>query len=339
MCFARHQQESPGAFTMKKFFKIAGWILSSLVLLIIIGLVYFNSVFPKAEPVPDIRVERTAERIARGEYLVRHVAGCFDCHSERDWTKFAAPVIHGTEGEGGEVFDEETAGVPGAVYARNITPAAVGNWSDGELIRAITTGVSKDGTALFPIMPYDDFNYLRKEDLYSIVAYLRTIKPVEHNIPKRHLDFPMNLIVKTIPLDSYNPGAPIAPTDTIAYGEYLTTIASCSGCHTQLDKGVPVKGMEFAGGMSFDLPAGTVRSANITPDRDTGIGSWTKAQFIAYFKGFAADTAAVAPNQFNTVMPLISFSGMTETDLGAIYTYLRSLPPVHNNVVRFTPKQ
>ena len=325
---------------MKKFLKLFGIAAGILILIVVIGFVYFNMSFPKAEPVPNIKVEATPARLARGEYLVRHVAGCLDCHSERDWTKFSGPVMPGTEGKGGEVFDEETAGVPGSVYAENITPAGIGGWSDGELIRAITTGVSKDGTALFPIMPYQDFNYLRREDLYSIVAYLRTLAPIQDKIPDRHLDFPMNLLVKTIPLTDYNPGAPIDMSDTVAYGEYLTTIASCSGCHTQLDKGEPIKGMEFAGGMAFNLPAGIVRSANITPDDETGIGKWTKLQFIQYFKDFSSDSSHnihVAPNQYNTVMPMTSFAGMTEEDLGAIYSYLKTLPPVHNEVIRFTP--
>lgn len=327
---------------MKKFFKIAGIVVGSIAILLIAGLIYFNSVYPKAEPVPAIKVAASPERLARGEYLVGHVAGCLDCHSERDWTKYSGPVKPGTLGMGGEVFDEETAGVPGAVYARNITPAGIGDWSDGELIRAITTGVSRDGSALFPIMPYGDLNYLRQEDLYSIVAYIRTLKPVENKIPARHLDFPMNMMVKMIPFSSYKPGPPISTSDTVAYGEYLTTIASCGGCHTQLDKGEPIKGMEFAGGMSFTLPAGVVRSGNITPDKQTGIGNWSKAQFIAFFKSFSSDSSRNIPvgeNQYNTVMPITSFAGMTEGDLGAIYSYLMSLPPVHNQVVRFTARK
>jgi len=325
---------------VKKFLKIFVIIVGGLEFLIIAGLVYFNLSFPKGEPVPNVKVDITPSRVARGEYLVRHLVGCLDCHSERDWTKYAGPIIPGTEGKGGEVFDEETVGVPGTLYAKNITPMGIGNWTDGELIRGITTGVSKDGTALFPIMPYQDFNYLRQEDLYSIVAYLRTLKPIQNTTPNRHLNFPMNLIVKTIPLANYDPGKPIDKSDTIAYGEYLTTIAGCGDCHTRLDKGVPIKGMEFAGGMAFKLPAGIVRSANITPDDETGIGKWTEEQFIQHFKSFSSDSSHnihVESNQYNTVMPMASFAGITEGDLGAMYSYLKTLSPVRNQVVRFTP--
>lgn len=135
---------------MKKIFKILGMIVGIFLLLIIVGLVYFNLAFPKAEAVPNIKVDITAERVARGEYLAKHVTECLDCHSERDWTKYAGPVLSGSEGKGGELFNEETAGVPGDVYAKNITPAGIGNWTDGELIRAITTGVSNMVQHCFP---------------------------------------------------------------------------------------------------------------------------------------------------------------------------------------------
>ncbi len=326
---------------MRRFFRALGIVVGSLALLIIGGIVYFNETFPKAEPVPNIKVGVTPERIARGKYLANHVTMCVDCHSERDWTKYAGPVVPGSAGKGGEAFDEQTVGVPGVVYAKNITPAGIGGWTDGELIRAITTGISKDGTALFPLMPYLDFNNLTREDLYSIVAYIRTLKSIENNVPERKLDFPMNMIVKTIPLHSYTPASDPSLSDTVAYGKYVTTIAGCADCHTMKDKGQPVPGMEFAGGMPFNLPWGTVRSANITPDKETGIGSWTKEQFISFFKSFASDSSHSIPvngKEFNTIMPVTDYAGMTEQDLGAIYAYLRTLTPVHNRVNKYTPK-
>ncbi len=325
---------------MKKFFKVVGIVAGTLIVLIIGFLIYFNTAFPKAEKVKDIKVEITPARLERGKYLANHVTGCIDCHSERDWTKYAAPVIPGTYGEGGEKFDEANDGVPGVVYAKNITPTGIGNWTDGELIRAITTGVAKNGTALFPLMPYMGFNHLTKRDLYSIVAYIRTLKPINKKIPDRHLDFPMNLIVKTIPLHTYNPASQPDTSNLIMYGKYLVTIAGCEDCHTQRVKGKPVKGMAFAGGMKFNLPDGTVRSANITPDPETGIGKWSKDHFINFFKSFDSDSAKdvpVKPDEFNTVMPITSYAGMTHHDLGAIYSYLRTVKPVHNKVVKFTP--
>ena len=81
-------------------------------------------------------------------------------------TKYGGPVKAETLGAGGEFFGDEAEGF--AVYSRNITPAAIGNWTDGELIRAFTSGVSKDGTPLFPIMPYPRYARLSREDVESI---------------------------------------------------------------------------------------------------------------------------------------------------------------------------
>jgi mono/diheme cytochrome c family protein len=132
-------------------------------------------------------------------------------------------------------------------------------------------------------------------------------------------------------------------TDTVAYGKYLTTLASCGDCHTPQEKGAPVPGMNFAGGMKFVLPWGTLRAANITPDIETGIGSWTKDQFVQKFKHFdneAARQIEFKPpfddTRFNTLMPWTQYAGMTEEDLGAIYSYLKTLTPVKNKVHKYS---
>jgi mono/diheme cytochrome c family protein len=325
---------------MKKFFKMTAYTVGAVLLLALAAVTYFNMTYPKVDAAPDIKVEVTPARLARGEYLVKHVVGCLDCHSERDWTKYAGPVIPGTEGKGGEKLDKETAGVPGAVYAYDITPAGIGKWTDGELIRAITCGVDNNGKAIFPIMPYYHFNSLDTADLYSIVAYIRSLKPIKNTIPKRHLDFPLNLIVKTMPLTSYHPAPQPDTANLVSYGKYLANASACVDCHTEMEKGQPVPGMEFAGGFAFGMGNGIVRSANITPDSATGIGKWSAADFINYFKTYRSDSGKdipVTPNAFNTPMPITSFAGMTDHDLGAIYAYLRTVRPVHNVVTKYTP--
>jgi hypothetical protein len=82
-----------------------------------------------------------------------------------------------------------------------------------------------------------------------------------------------------------------------------------------------------------------VRSANITPDMETGLGKWTKNEFLAKFKQFSTPESRnipVKPNDFNTVMPWTMYGGMTEEDLSAIYAYLRTLKPISNMVVKFS---
>ena len=321
---------------MKILIRILVWGIAVLVLVAACGVGYLFLAFPKASPPSAVKVQVTPERLARGEYLTLHVVGCIGCHSEQDQDKFALPIKPGTFGKGGEVFDERNH-LPGAIYAKNITPAGIGTWSDGELLRAMTEGVSKDGTPLFPIMPYTHFGKMDEEDLHAIVAYIRTLKAIENPIPARRLVFPMNIITRTIPGPASFTKRP-SPSDKVAYGKYLVNAASCSECHTPIDgRGQPLPGMDFAGGQEFTiLKTGFhVNSGNITPDADTGIGSLTEEQFIDKFKGFEtpSDATLTEPEQRqNTVMPWTSFAGMTREDLGAIYAYLRTVKPVINRV-------
>ncbi|MFN0157571.1 MAG: cytochrome C [Bacteroidota bacterium] len=298
--------------------------------------------YPDVQPAPVITVERTPERIERGRYLANSVTVCIDCHATRDWSKFGGPIIAGTEGKGGEVFSEELGGVPGELYSSNITPAGIPDYTDGELLRTFTTGVTKHNRALFPLMPYHAYNNLTQEDAYSIVAYIRSLPPIENKVEESRLNFPLNFIVNTMPLNSYQPKPEPDHSNGIEYGRYLTTIAGCAGCHTPAVKGEPVPGMDLAGGFEFVFPGGTIRSLNITPDVETGIGKLTREDFIARFKAFASEESknvSVTPNEFNTPMPWFMYAQMTDHDLGSIYEYLRTLKPVTNQVEKFTAKQ
>jgi mono/diheme cytochrome c family protein len=203
------------------------------------------------------------------------------------------------------------------------------------VMRAFTAGVDRAGNPLFPIMPYPDYGKMSEEDAWAIVAYIRTLKPIEHEIPHRRLNFPVNLLVRTMPAAPSFSMKP-DPSNSVEHGRYLTTIGGCIECHTRQDQGKRV-GKDFAGGFEFGLPtgAGVVRSANITPDRETGIGAWDKATFIGRFK--ATQAVPVGRKDFNTVMPWTLYAGMKDEDLGAIYDFLRTIEPVKSQIVRFTP--
>ena len=325
---------------MKKVFKVIGIILGILVVVVIASLIYFNSTHPNVASAKDIHVEITPERLERGKYLANYVTNCIDCHSKRDFTKFSGPVIPGTEGMGGEKFDETMADVPGVIYAKNITPAGIGDWTDGELFRAITVGVNKKGEALFPLMPYMHFRQMGQEDIYSIIAYIRTLKPIENKIPERSLNFPLNLIVKTIPKDLEGP-MPAIPdkSNTLAYGAYMVNAVSCINCHTKMEKGKIMPGTEFAGGFKFCNEGQCVTSANITPDNETGIGLMTKEVFLDKFRFYRDEKARnilVGKSGNNTVMPWALYSNLTDEDLSAIYNFLRTLPPVAHKVEKYS---
>jgi hypothetical protein len=325
---------------MKKLLKIVGIILIIIVAGIGILLMYVKVGLPDVGDAPDIHIEGTPEQIEHGRYLANEVMGCVGCHATRDYSKFAGPILEESKGSGGEKWDH-SLGFPGTLYAPNITPTFLNDWTDGEIFRAITSGVDKDGNALFPIMPYHQYGRLPKEDIYAVIAYIRTLKPTSTEFPKRKLDFPVSLLVNTMPAEAeHDLTADI--NDPVKYGQYLVTAAACYDCHTQMnDKGAFIESMGFAGGMEFPMvTGGVVRSANLTPDKETGIGNWTKETFVNRFKIYS-DSSYVLPvvnhNDFNTYMPWEYYSKLKTKDLEAMFTYLMTLDPITNKVEKFTP--
>ena len=324
---------------MKKVIKILVYTLALIVVAIIVLVTYVKLALPNVGKPEKISIERTPERIARGKYLANSVTVCIDCHSTRDWNQFSGPIIEGTEGKGGEVFDQKF-GFPGSFHARNITPASLSNWTDGEMLRAIASGVDKNGKALFPVMPHPNYGKLDREDLYSIIAYIRSLKPIEHQVPASVPDFPMNFILNTIPQKATYSKRPDT-SNVLAYGQYIFTAAACNECHTKKEKGAPVSGMELAGGFEFSIGSGgIVRSANITPDNETGIGKLTESEFLRKFKHYN-DSSYLNPiikkNTINTVMPWMMYRNMKEQDLKALFAYIKTFKPIKNVVVKYTP--
>lgn len=321
---------------MRKFFKVTGIVFTVILLLLAAGYIYVMNQYPKVPPAPDMKISATPEMLERGKYLANTFASCMDCHSGRDWNKFGGPLLPGTEGKGGEDF----GGTAGYVPARNITPdmeTGIGSWTDGEIFRAITMGVDKNGEPLGPMMPYMYFRNMDEEDVKSIIAYMRTLSPIKNEIKPHSFNFPVNLIFRTIPTAPDFRKFP-DQTNKKALGEYYS--GGCMACHSPMDKGEFIKDKMFAGGEEFPAPkGGIVRSANISPDKETGIGNWTKEQFIQRFKSFKnPDTYNITVNQneFNTVMPWTFYAEATDDDLGAVYDFLMTQKPVSNKVEKYS---
>ncbi|HMU45052.1 MAG TPA: c-type cytochrome [Chitinophagaceae bacterium] len=279
--------------------------------------------------------------VARGEYLANHVAACIHCHSTRDFDKYSGPTVPGTEGGGGMEFSNKILdAIPGVIYAKNITPdpeTGIGDWTDEEILKAITKGIRKNGDTLFPLMPYANFNTMAKEDLMSIIAYLRTLKPIKNKIPERQLMIPISVAYPARAVQ-----APVeandrpAETDKVKYGEYLATICDCSTCHTPFVKGQPDFARMFGGGNTFHINDFVVTSANITPDSTTGLGTWTEEMFLSKFKQYRKPQSyTYNPGKQNTVMPTSDFAGMKDEDLKAIYAYLHSVKAVSNKIDKY----
>lgn len=325
---------------MKTFLKVAGIVLLVVVALVVAGVSYLSLEKPAQRPAMTERVEPTPERLARGKYLVHHVTMCVDCHSDHA-NRYGMPIKTDRLGAHGIVWDKKV-GFPGTLAASNITPdpeTGIGNWTDGEILRAMREGIDRNGNALFAIMPYLHFRHLSDDDAKAIVAYIRTLPPIKWQKPARTLDPPMNFIVKLMPKPLDGAVPPPNASDRLAYGKYLANVGLCVECHTPKDdKGQPIPGRDLAGGWEMKTPNFRVVTANLTPHPDTWMGKATKEEFIGRFRSFAnftAENAPQAPPGRNTIMPWISYSGMTDEDLGAIYDYLKSAPPIENRVNPF----
>jgi mono/diheme cytochrome c family protein len=318
--------------------KILGVLLALIVIAVAGVALYMTMSKPAQRPASTETVEITPARVQRGEYLAKHVTTCFACHSQPDWTRYAGPA-QGPPGAGGDCLTGR--GIPGAICSPNITPdkeTGIGAWTDGEILRAMREGVDRDGEALFPLMPYEEYSRMSDEDAWAIVAYLRSMPAVRYEAPPTHLDFPVGYFIKQVPKPLQGPVAGPDRSDPIRYGEYLTDISACKFCHSPVDeKHQVIPGKLFSGGHLLMGQWGRVRSSNLT-SHETGLGNRTKAEFIGLFRAFSdPSTAPVVKDGRNTGMPWWAYAGMSDEDLGAIYDYLRSLPPVENRVEKFPP--
>ena len=330
---------------MKKTGKIILYVVIFILIVIVAGVSYISLALPNVGPPESITIKITPERVARGKYLAENVAACFTCHSRRDLSKFSGPASPVNRGGGGDTFDEKN-GFPGLIVIPNITMFNLKNWTDGELLRALTCGVNRNGKAMFPIMPYPQYAKMDREDLYSIIAYLRTVAPVPIDNFKQRLNFPFNLLLNTMPKKA-EVKAGIVPktTDSVKYGAYLVTLGICEVCHSRTNAiGLAVPDADFAGGRKITTP-GTINSlpvtfinwtANITPDLETGIGKWNSARFVKRFKVFADTTkiGKISKGDFQSIMPWAAYAHMSEGDLKSIFAYLKTIKPVHHKIAK-----
>jgi mono/diheme cytochrome c family protein len=272
--------------------------------------------FPRARALTDRTFERTPARVERGQYLTEHLLQCFVCHSERDWDAPGAPPKAGRKGAGSIMSEREGR----RIVAPNITPdpeTGAGRWTDDMLARAIREGIGHDGRALYWGMWYRSFSMLADEDLASVVVYLRTLPAVHNALP------PTLLPAEEAAANAMNPKpltAPVSgppPGDTLALGRYLIGVADCTGCHTGWE--APRNPGLLGGGNHMGRGAQRAFSTNITR-HESGV-SYPKETFIAVIHSGKGGS-------LHPIMPWTAFSGLNDTDLGAIYDALGLAYPV-----------
>jgi mono/diheme cytochrome c family protein len=253
-------------------------------------------------------------------------------------TKQYWPVVESGRGRGNDLGQDG----PIRMYIPNITPdpkTGIGTWTDGEKIRAIREGIHKDGSALFPMMPYEEYRHMADEDVQALVAYLNTLAPVEHDVPRPVLGFPVNLLIKGTPRPVDKPVSMPDRSNRRVYGEYLTTVGVCVVCHTEAEQGSLDRTRLFAGGRRFDVLGNIVFTSNITPHKATGIGDWDLNRFLDRFRQHRVPVETLPPfdKQLFTLMPWRELAELPDDDLAAIYEYLRTQRPVENKVVPHPP--
>ena len=254
--------------------------------------------------------------LQRGRALVNGIVACGNCHTPQGPD---GPVA-GMEMAGGTPFVEE----PFTAYASNITPdpeTGIGRWTDEQVIAAIREGRRPDGSLIGPPMPIGFYRGLSDGDLRAIVAYLRSVPPVRHSVPKS--EYRMALPA------AYGPPvgavAEVPRTDPVTYGAYMAgPLGHCMECHTpMLPDGRLDMSRAGAGERSFAGPWGVSLSRNITQDKEFGLGAWSDADIRkAITEGVRPDGSRLSPP-----MGYHYYRTMSDGELGALVAYLRTLPP------------
>ena len=265
--------------------------------------------------------------LEQGRYLVESVTICFECHSERDFSKPGWPIPPGRVGSGRILSGE---GTPNQIIAPNITPdvaTGIGAWSDEEIVRAIKDGIGKNGRLLNPEMPSRYFHTLGDDETHAIVLYLRSIPPVRNQLPEMSKYVP-GKHPATIAMDSIRLSKSSA---MVTRGAHLVRLAGCETCHTPANKNGFIHGSEFAGGTVFRHGDQAAASSNLTPD-PSGIGYYDESLFLKVVK-----TGRVGARAVFSAMPWHFYRNLTDADLKAIFAYLQALPPVKHRVDNTEP--
>ena len=256
-----------------------------------------------------------SDLVKRGDYLVNGILTCGNCHSP----KGPQGDIPGKLFSGGLSWDEP----PFKVTAPNITQdkdTGIGKWSDADIKKLMRTGVMPNGVHIAMIMPTGFYHIMTERDLDAVVAYLRTIKPINNKVADPIYKMPQ---VEHVLPGGEKPFTEAMLKDKVKKGFYLATIAHCMECHTPMDKGARQWDTRLgAGGFEFPGPWGVSVSRNITASKTKGIGSWTDDQIkTAITKGVSKDGSHLKPP-----MGFHYYSTLTPGDLDAIVAYLRTVP-------------
>ncbi|AHV94903.1 cytochrome c [Bordetella holmesii] len=260
-----------------------------------------------------------AQRIERGRTLAI-AADCMACHTR-------APS--GKPFAGGYPIQSPL----GTIYASNITPsksAGIGDYSLEDFTRAVRQGIRRDGSRLYPAMPYTSYTLITDEDIGDLYAYfMNGVQAVDDKPPSTDLPFPFGIRASMLVWNAlFFDDERFTPDPTkdaeINRGAYLArALTHCSSCHTPRNAlmAEDVK-RPLGGGM-----VGPWHAPNISSDPAAGIGGWSNEEIVQYLRtGRVAGKGQAAGSMAEAVEH--SFQHMSETDLTAIAAWLKQTPPV-----------
>jgi hypothetical protein len=317
---------------MRKFLRVLLFVILFLIVIVGVFALFVNfRQMPKYETENiTVHVDVTPQRIEEGRKLASML--CFSCHYNSETKKFTGRLL-------------SEAPQFGEIHSANITQdtvAGIGKLTDGQLIYFIRTGIKPDGEYVPPYMP--KLVHIADEDLYSIIAYLRSDDKFVQPDPTPSLKSQQSFLTKFLvtikafkPFDYPKETIPLPDTtNQVAWGRYISLYQyECYACHSKdfstNNYGVPEKSDGFFGGGNkmFQLDGSKILTLNISPDKETGIGKWTEGDFVK-----AVQTGIVPGGQPSLRYPMIPYANLGAEELKAIYGYLKTVPPVKNKVER-----
>jgi mono/diheme cytochrome c family protein len=315
---------------MKKFLK---YLMVLIGIVILIGVLGFS--FIEIRGIPsyetkkiDYKAEPTPARLERGKKLVLLL--CANCHKSSETGKLTGKQMLEAPPEFGKI------------YSQNITQDktyGIGTWTDGEILYLLRTGIKRDGKYAPPYMA--KLPHMADEDINSIISFLHSDDPMVIASATPDLPCEPSFLTKFLCTVAFKPFSmpenKIEMPDTsnqVELGKYLIYNLECYSCHSAdfktNDFQNPEKSKGYLGGgnQTLNTEGKIIVTQNLTPDMTTGIGEWPEEKFLKAVK------FGIIANQPTLRFPMVPFVQLTDDEAKAIYAYLRTVPPIINNVPR-----
>ena len=262
--------------------------------------------------------------IQQGEYLAR-AGDCVACHTAKGGKPFA----------GGLAMETPI----GLIYSTNITPdkSGIGDYSFEDFDKAVRHGIAKNGSTLYPAMPYPSYARVNQADMQALYAYfMNGVKPVAQENQAVDIPWPMSMrwplaMWRWMFAPAVEDFTPVAQQDpVVSRGAYLVEgLGHCGACHTPRALTMQEKALSATDGSTFlsgSAPLESWIAKNLRGDHKDGLGSWNEAQLVQFLKTGRSDRSAVFGGMSDVIVHSMQY--MSEADLTAIARYLKSLPAV-----------